>query len=228
LKGLDTVISEQLKDHSRNLKNVLTYLEEKHKIKFCKKTLRNYLKDNGLYLGRARLSIKSKQNDFELKQQQIESLKKLEDSEYIDLYFGDESYFGLMPNVPYAWQTKESPKLLPAAKGKFLYAMGLMNRNNDLFFERNEATFNTNKFILFVDKFADKIVKRTIVILYNSSIHQSKKFMTKIRERKEKDFFFLPPNSSELELIEILCQKTNINGCLLSHISVFRILKNDC
>jgi transposase len=50
LKGLDTVIAEQLKDHSRNLKNVLTYLEEQHNIVICKKTLQNFLKDTGLYL----------------------------------------------------------------------------------------------------------------------------------------------------------------------------------
>jgi len=50
LKGLETVISEQLKKHSRNLKNVLTYLEEQHNIVICKKTLQNFLKDTGLYL----------------------------------------------------------------------------------------------------------------------------------------------------------------------------------
>lgn len=50
LKGLETVIAEQLKDHSRNLKNVLNYLEEQHNIIICKKTLQNFLKDTGLYL----------------------------------------------------------------------------------------------------------------------------------------------------------------------------------
>lgn len=50
LKGLETVIAEQLKDHSRNLKNVLTYLEEQHNIVICKKTLQNFLKDTGLYM----------------------------------------------------------------------------------------------------------------------------------------------------------------------------------
>jgi transposase len=50
LKGLETVIAEQLKDHSRNLKNVLTYLEEQYNIVICKKTLQNFLKDTGLYL----------------------------------------------------------------------------------------------------------------------------------------------------------------------------------
>jgi transposase len=50
------------------------------------------------------LSLKRlrRQDEFELKQGQIESLKELEDSGFIDLYFGDESHFGLTPNVPYA------------------------------------------------------------------------------------------------------------------------------
>jgi transposase len=50
LKGLETVISEQLKEHSRNLKNMLSYLEEQHNIVICKKTLQNFLKDTGLHL----------------------------------------------------------------------------------------------------------------------------------------------------------------------------------
>ena len=133
----------------------------------------------------------------------------MENNGYIDLYFGDESHFGLTPNVPYAWQTKENPILLPAAKGKFLNVVALMNRKNDLFFEVNETTFNTDKFILFMNKFADQIVKKTVVILDNSPIHRSKKFMAKIREWKEKDLliFFLPPYSPELNLIEILWRK---------------------
>jgi transposase len=48
LKGLDEVLSKQLEIHSRNLKNVLLHLEEKHNIRICKKTLQNFLKDTGL------------------------------------------------------------------------------------------------------------------------------------------------------------------------------------
>lgn len=48
LKGLESEISEQLEIHSRNLKNVLLYLEEHHDISICKKTLQNFLKDTGL------------------------------------------------------------------------------------------------------------------------------------------------------------------------------------
>lgn len=155
------------------------------------------------------MKSKRNQNDFELKQQQIESLKELEDSGYIDLYFGDESHFGLTPNVPYAWQTKENPILLPATKGKFLNVVGLMTRKNDLFFEVDETTFNTDKFICFMNKFVEQVVKQTVVILDNSPIHKSKKFMAKINEWKEKDvlIYFLPPYSPELNLIEILWKR---------------------
>ena len=160
---------------------------------------------------RARLSLKRKCNkdEFELKKEQIESLKRLEDSGYLDLYFGDESHFGLTPNVPYAWQTKENPILLPAAKGKFLNVIGLMTRKNKLFFEVLETTYNTDKVISYMDSFVAQTVKKTVVILDNSPIHKSKKFMAKIEEWKEKDvlIFFLPPYSPELNLIEILWRR---------------------
>ncbi len=157
------------------------------------------------------MSLKHKRNkeEFELKQQQIESLKELEESGYIDLYFGDESHFGLTPNVPYAWQTNGNQILLPAAKGKFLNVVGLMNRKNSLFFEVLETTFNSEKLIDFVDRFVEQTTKKTVVILDNSPIHKSKKFLLKIKEWEKKDLliFFLPPYSPELNLIEILWKR---------------------
>ena len=151
------------------------------------------------------MSLKYKQNeeDFKFKKYQIETLKLLEDNGFIDLYFGDESHFGLTPNVPYAWQTKENQILLPAAKGKFLSVVGLMSRKSNLFFEMQQTTFNSDNFIQFMERFVKQIVKRTVVILDNSPIHKSKKFKAKIEEWKEQDVFiyFLPPYSPELNLI---------------------------
>jgi hypothetical protein len=175
------------------------------------------------------LSLKSKRNqdEFERKQQQIESLKKLEDSGYIDLYFGDESHFGLTPNVPYAWQTKHNPILLPAAKGKFLNVVGLMNRKNDLFFEMNETTFNTDKIICFLDRFAAQIVKKTVVVLDNFPIHRSNKFKAKIKQWEEDDLliYFLPPYSPELNLIEILWRRIKYNWLSFDAYLCFQNLK---
>ena len=52
---------------------------------------------------------------------------------YIDLYFGDESHFGLTPNVPYAWQHKDDPILLPSKKAQKLSVFGLMNLDCKLY-----------------------------------------------------------------------------------------------
>jgi hypothetical protein len=111
--------------------------------------------------------------------------------------------------VPYAWQTKENPILLPAAKGKYLNVVGLMNRSNDLFFEVLETTLNSDRFISFMDRFVVQAVKKTVVVLDNCPIHKSKKFMEKIEEWKEQDvwIYFLPPYSPELNLIEILWRR---------------------
>ena len=178
---------------------------------------------------RARLSLKGKRNkdEFELKQEQINDLKQLEDSGYIDLYFCDESHFGLTPNVPYAWQLKEKPLLLPAAKGKFLNVVGLMSRKNDLFYQVLETTFNTDKIIDFIESFVNQIIKKTVVILDNSPIHKSNKFMAKIQEWKEKDvlIFFLPPYSPELNLIEILWRRIKYNWIPLDACLCFQNLK---
>ena len=155
--------------------------------------------------------MKAKRNkeQFEIKREEIETLKRLDDDGYIDLYFGDQSHFGLTPNVPYAWQTKENPILLPAAKGQYLNVVGLMTRKNNLYFEVLETTFNSDRIICFMDRFVEQTLKKTIVILDNSPIHKSKKFMAKIEEWKEKDvlIYFLPPYSPELNLIEILWRK---------------------
>ena len=65
----------------------------------------------------------------------------MEDSGYIDLYFGDQSHFEMTPNVPYAWQTKDNPILLPASKGKYQNVVGMMTRKNKFYFDVLETTF---------------------------------------------------------------------------------------
>ena len=50
--------SQQMELHSRNIKNVLLYFEEEHNIKFCKKTLQNFLKGTGLLLETSQIVFK--------------------------------------------------------------------------------------------------------------------------------------------------------------------------
>ncbi len=79
---------------------------------------------------------------------------------YIDLYFGDQSHFGLTPNVPYAWQTKHDPILLPAAKGAYLNVLGLMSRKGKLDYKVLQSTFNPDRLIAHMDVFAKQTIKR--------------------------------------------------------------------
>lgn len=180
---------------------------------------------------RARLSLKSKRNEeqFRCKQNEIDSLKELEDSGYIDLYFGDQSHFGLTPNVPYAWQTKQSPIILPASKGKYLNVVGMMTRKKKFYFELLETTFNSDRIICFMDRFVEQTVKKTVVVLDNSPIHKSKKFMSKIEEWKRKDvlIYFLPPYSPELNLIEILWKRIKYQWLNFDAYKSFQKLKEN-
>jgi len=157
---------------------------------------------------RCRLSLKDKRNQdqFDKQKVELEQLEELHKSGYIDLYYGDASHFGLTPCVPYAWQHKDKPTLLPAAKGQSLSVFGLMTSCCKFYSQSFEGTLNSDAVIGIFDEFVKTITKRTIAVIDNAPIHKSRKFMAKIQEWKEQDLliYFLPAYSPELNLIEIL------------------------
>lgn len=157
---------------------------------------------------RARRSLKVFRNQdlFDIKKEELESLVHLDKEGYIDLYFGDESHFGLVPNVPYAWQSKENPILQPSLKSKRLTVFGLMNMKCSLFSKVITGSLDTIKLIGYIDEFAKTLKKRTVLVLDNAPIHRSKLFKSKIQEWEQLDLYiyFLPPYSPELNKIEIL------------------------
>lgn len=111
-----------------------------------------------------------------------------------------------MPNLPYAWQHKNKPLLLPASRSKSLSALGLMTPSCKLFSRTYEGSVDSQIMIDFIDEFVPQINKRTVVILDNAPIHKSKKFLSNIDRWREQDLeiFFLPTYSPELNKIEIL------------------------
>lgn len=84
-----------------------------------------------------------------------------------------------------------------------------MTRKNKFHFEVLETTFNSDRVISFMDRFVGQTVKKTVVILDNSPIHKSKKFIAKMEQWIQDDVwvYFLPPYSPELNLIEILWRR---------------------
>lgn len=149
---------------------------------------------------------KRDQTKFDDQKAELEQLIGLHKMGYIDLYYCDESHFGLTPNVCSAWQHKDCPILLPASKGKKLSVLGLMTPDCKLFSRTFEGTINSDSAIAVMDEFCQTITKQTIVVVDNAPIHRSKKFIAKIEQWREQDLwiYYLPPYSPELNIIEIL------------------------
>lgn len=144
--------------------------------------------------------------------QKIERMKALwmlQKQGFIDLYFGDEAGFQLVPNLPYGWQAKgEYVRMLPR-KGKNLSIFGLLSSDNHLVCYPTEQSTNAAFIIESLDHFASKITKPTVLILDNAPIHKARAFMHKRAQWEAKDLFifFLPKYCPHLNRIETLWRK---------------------
>jgi transposase len=108
--------------------------------------------------------------------------------------------------IPYAWQEKESTLTLKSIEGKRINILGIMNRNNELFYELQEGIVTSEIVISFFDRFVQSIKMETVIVLDQASIHTSDLFLGKLEEweKKKLKIFWLPTYSPHLNLIEIL------------------------
>jgi transposase len=137
-------------------------------------------------------------------------LNQLSKEGYLDVFYYDESHFGLVPVVPYAWQQKDEPILLPSSRGKYINVAGFLSKDNQFISYQYDTTIRSDKLVDIFNDFASRTVKKTIVILDNAPIHRSKLFKAQInrwREQNDLFLFFLPTYSPELNLIEILWKR---------------------
>ena len=111
----------------------------------------------GYSFKRARLTIRNLLNEeqFEKQQSEIIELIELHKQGYLDLYFGDESHFGLTPNLPSAWQHRDKPLLLPACRSKSLSVLVFIALCYKLYSKTYEQTINSDIAIEFIDDFAN-------------------------------------------------------------------------
>jgi transposase len=157
-------------------------------------------------------------------------LKKLSDKNYLDLYFYDESHFGLLPVVPYAWQPKNQIICLPSFKSKYINVAGFyQNENDKKCYVVENKTINAKKLVEIFDNFAKTTTKKTVVVLDNAPIHKSKLFQSYIKyweEEYDLYLFFLPPYSPELNDIEIYWKKIKYSLLPLNSYTNFQSLQN--
>ena len=199
---------QYIKDDPRCLKHVVERLSQKTAKRLSISSLKRLAKKAGLRWKRVRKSLKSLRDpeEFTKCQRELEALQKQEDQGKIDLYYFDESGFTLDPYIPYAWQEPGTVIELPATKGTRINVLGFMNRKNDLHPYMFEQSIHTPVVVACLNDFCQRIKKKTIVIMDNSSIHRSEEFEEYLAQWKKKGLRikYLIPYAPELNLIEIL------------------------
>tara|TARA_B100001079_G_C16320599_1_gene474473 strand:- start:8 stop:586 length:579 start_codon:yes stop_codon:yes gene_type:complete len=144
--------------------------------------------------------------EYQLKKKEIEKLNQRSASGEIDLYFGDESGFSLVPVVPYAWQPVGETIEIKSSLSKRINVLGFLSKNKDFKCITLEGSVNSDCIISAIDALFVDVKKETWLVLDNAPVHRSKYFKLKIDEWKRNNVYilFLPPYSPELNPIEIL------------------------
>ena len=65
---------------------------------------------------------------YQRKVEELEKLKKQEQTGEIDIFYLDESGFCLTPYIPYAWQEKKEKIEIKSQQSKRLNVLGLMSQ----------------------------------------------------------------------------------------------------
>src|SRR5256885_4847531 len=199
---------QYIKEEPRSLKHVVERLAQKTAKRLSISSLKRLAKKARLRWKRVRKSLKSLRDPIAFAQckRELEVLQKQEDQGKLDLYYFDESGFTLDPYIPYAWQEPGTVIEIPATKGTRINVLGFMNRKNDLHPYMFEQSIHTPVVVACLNDFCQRIKKKTIVIMDNSSIHRSEEFEEYLAQWKKKGVrhTYLIPYAPELNLIEIL------------------------
>jgi len=225
----ETEIIEMVEKSPRSLKQVLAEIEKRWNIRLTKSTLKRLCKKAKLSWKRVRKSLRSKRDDEEFAQavEDIRILLEQADKGELNFYYFDESGFTLEPCIPYAWQRVGEQIEIPSSKSKRLNVLGFIDR--DCHFESYvfEGSVTSEVVIACFDKFAEKITKKTVVLIDNASMHTSKAFLENIEKWKAQNLFIqnIPSYSPELNKIEILWRKIKYEWLDFSAYESFSALK---
>ena len=147
--------------------------------------------------------------EYQQKLGQLHQLFNLAETNFIDLFFADESGFSLAPNVPYAWQPPGKYEKIIPRRGNVLNVFGFMSRDNRLDVYTKAGPIDAQFVVDSMDAFVQKLPQPAVVVIDNAKIHTCEKFMAKVEEWQERGLhiFHLPKYSPHLNLIETLWRK---------------------
>lgn len=203
-----------VKDEPRSLRKVAQIVEQVTGKAAGLETFRRILKDRGKSWKRERKIPKKDPGaeEYEKGKADIEQLRQLAaDSEFALFYF-DVAGFGLVPEVPYAWQDlgRKGTIGIRTSGSKRINVLGFMNpAANEFLTIRHIGSVNSDVVIDAIDAFCDDISGPAVVILDNAPVHTSEAVSARIDEWEKRGvtLYFLPRYSPELNLIEILWRK---------------------
>ncbi len=144
--------------------------------------------------------------EYNQKKEELEQLKERAEKGEIDLYYMDETGFGLDPYVPYAWQEKGETIEIESGRGKRLSVVGFLSLQRELVAYTTEGMVDSDFVIACFDEFSRDLTQKTVVAMDNSSFHTSDAIEAKIPQWQSRslEIFYLPRYSPRLNLIEIL------------------------
>jgi transposase len=222
-------VIDLIKASPRSLNKVLAEIQNRWGIKLSKSTLKGLCKQAKLSWKRVRKSLRGKRNDEEFTEtlEVINDLMIQADNNEIDFYYFDESGFTLEPCVPYAWQEIGQTIEIPSSKSRRLNVLGFVDRECHFESYVFEGSVNSDVVIACFDKFAEKLTKKTVVLIDNAPTHTSNAFLDNIDHWKKQNLFIqnIPAYSPELNKIEILWRKIKYEWLNFSAYESFASLK---
>ena len=201
-------VQEWVKSEPKSLKKVKLKINKEWQIDVSKETIKRIIKKLNMKWKRMKRGMSKTPDGWELevKIPRLEELKEKAQKGEIDLRYLDESGFSLKPDIPYGWQEKAKRITLNSCQSKRINVLGLMDCKNQLDYEIHEGTIDSEIIINFLDRISECLVKFTVVVMDQASIHTSDKLLGKLEEWKEKnlEIFWLPTYPPKQNLIEIL------------------------
>lgn len=167
------------------------------------------------------------QDEYADKVKRLHTLIGLAQAGIIKLYFGDESGFSLTPCVPYGWIKKGEDACILSQRSPRINVFGLLSTDNDLHTYQKSGSLQAEFVIDCLEDLSLRMVKPTVIVLDNASLHTCQLLVAKTEEWEQKGLylFFLPKYSPHLNRIERLWKEVKYHWLKAEHYLSLEALK---
>ncbi len=171
----EIIVKNWVKETPKNLEKVQEKIKKTWNISASKETIKRTVKS--LLMGGKRIKrrvVGSPLTEFYAKKvKELDELKQQEEKGEIEIRYVDESGFCLIPYIPYAWQETKNKIEIKSQRSKRLNVLGFLSKQNELEVYSFECSINSDVIVACIDKFCEKITKKTVLVMDNSSVHQN-------------------------------------------------------